>query len=408
MAEAIVAGGGGAARRAGDSLDAALVSATTFLRAHPDFASFDRLEFLASYAIPAAHQLDVVRRLVNVTPVRIPRFWRVDVASPFDAGAFNPAAFAPAGAPPANNALTALGRSLFFDPMLSGARDRSCATCHQPGRAFTDGLVRAKTVQGGAGLRNTPTVMNAGLQPAQFADERVVTLEEQAGEVLRNPVEMGSSVELAATRLNGNSAYRPAFARAFGDTGSAMVTAARVQFALAAYVRALVFLDSRFDRAVRGERTALTAEERRGFNVFMGKAACGTCHFAPLFSGVTPPLYQSSDVEVIGTPASARRPGVVDADSGRARIDRLPIHVRAFKTPTLRNIALTAPYMHNGALTTLDDVLDFYDKGGGAGAGALIADQTLSPQPLNLTAADRAALVAFMRALSDTAYKLGK
>ena len=109
-------------------------------------------------------------------------------------------------------------------------------------------------------------------------------------------------------------------------------------------------------------------EERRGFNLFMGKARCGTCHFAPLFNGVTPPLYERADVEVIGTPGTPEHPASLDADSGRARIDRLAEHVAAFKTPTLRNVALTAPYMHNGACRTLDQVIRFYDGGGGQGA----------------------------------------
>ena len=132
-------------------------------------------------------------------------------------------------------------------------------------------------------------------------------------------------------------------------------------------------MNSRFDRAVRGEKGVLTPLERRGFTVFMGKAACGTCHFAPLFSGDTPPLYLSSDVEVIGTSVSPKRFAALDPDSGRAGIDHLPAHLRAFKTPSLRNITLTAPYMHHGTFATLDEVIRFYDGGGGLGAGAPIA-----------------------------------
>jgi cytochrome c peroxidase len=166
-------------------------------------------------------------------------------------------------------------------------------------------------------------------------------------------------------------------------------------------VRSLATMDSRFDRAARGDTNAMSAEERRGFTLFMGKAGCGTCHFAPLFSGVTPPLYLSSDVEVIGTPSSPRRASVLDPDSGRAGIDLLPTHLRAFKTPSLRNVAGSAPYMHNGAFRTLDDVIRFYDGGGALGAGAHITNQTLAPDSLHLSASERKAIIAFIGSLTS-------
>jgi len=134
----------------------------------------------------------------------------------------------------------------------------------------------------------------------------------------------------------------------------------------------------------------------------MGKGGCGTCHFAPLFSGNTPPRYLASDVEVIGAPASPKWPLRLDPDSGRARIDHLASHLHAFKTPSLRNVALSAPYMHNGAFRTLDDVVAFYDHGGAQGLGAPIANQTLSADSLHLTLSERHAIVAFLGALTDT------
>jgi cytochrome c peroxidase len=245
-------------------------------------------------------------------------------------------------------------------------------------------------------------LINAALQPSQFADERSASLEDQVLEVLRSPAEMRSSAELASARLEADAEYDSAFTSAFSVRPGGAVTPLRVRQALAAYVRSLVALDSRFDRAVRGDTTAMSAEERDGFRLFMGKGGCGTCHFAPLFSGNTPPRYLNSDVEVIGTPTSPTSPLRLDADSGRARIDHLPTHMRAFKTPSLRNIALTAPYMHNGAFRTLDDVVAFYDRGGGQGAGAPIANQTLSADSLHLTQSERHAIVAFLGALTDT------
>ena len=391
------------ARRA---FDTSLMSAAAYLRNHPEFLDFDRLAFITQHVTPSARALDALRRASATQPIRIPRAWRVSAASPFEENAFDVRAYAPTTAPPPSRELVELGRQLFFDARLSGTGARSCASCHNPAAAFQDGLVRAESVQPGgpAVARNTPTLINAALQPAQFADERAVTLEDQVLEVLRSPAEMASSVELAATTLAADASSRAAFARAFADVDHP-VSALRVRQALAAYVRSLVSLDSRVDRALRpgGDTAALDADERRGFSLFMGKARCGTCHFAPLFNGTSPPLYISSDLEVIGTSASPQSPAALDSDPGRARIDHLPIHVRAFKTPSLRNVALTAPYMHNGAFRSLDEVMAFYDGGGGAGAGAHIQNQTLSSDSLRLSAVEKRQIIAFLGALTDTA-----
>ena len=387
------------------ALESTLVAASAYLRSHHDFEAFDRLEYLSAYGEPAARALDALRRAVVRTPLEMPRPLRADAPSPYTQGAFDPAAYAPRNAPRPSPELLALGRRLFSDPSLSSTGTRSCASCHRPELAFSDGLSRAASLNPRVRVeRNTPTLVNAALQPAQFADERAVTLEDQIVSVMASPAEMGTgnSVERAAKVLGATASYRNQFGRAFDAPESGAVTPLRVRQALAAYVRSLVALDSRFDRAVRGDPAALSGEERRGFNLFMGKARCGTCHFAPLFSGVTPPLYERTDVEVIGTSVSPEHPGILDADLGRARIDHLPEHVAAFKTPTLRNVALTAPYMHHGAFRTLDEVLRFYDAGGGQGAGARLTNQTLPADSLHLSASERSAIEAFLRSLTDT------
>ncbi|MEP7000232.1 MAG: cytochrome c peroxidase, partial [bacterium] len=374
-----------------------------YLVAHDDFATFNRLAFITAYAEPAARAVDALRRAANVLPVRIPRAWRADAAWVYAANAFDTRAYAPSGTPIPSRDIVGLGARLFVDPALSGNGRRSCASCHQPAQDFADGMATAASIErsGPRVTRNTPTLINAALQPTQFADERSVTLEDQALEVLRSPAEMGSSVDKAVATLRGRAGYDVLFANAFGGQASSAITPIRVRQALAAYVRSLVALDSRFDRAVRGDTITMSAQERQGFTLFMGKAACGTCHFAPLFSGNIPPHYMNSDVEVIGTSRSAARFSVLDADSGRARIDHLPLHYRAFKTPSLRNVAQTAPYMHNGGFRTLDDVMRFYEGGGGRGAGAHIDNQTLSADSLHLTRPERKAVIAFLGALSD-------
>jgi cytochrome c peroxidase len=390
--------------REANQLEMSLARASTYLRGHRDFDTSDRLTIIVDYLEPVARSLDVFRRAAKIPPLVMPRQLRASAALPYDIDAFDTRIYAPSGTPDTTRNLIVLGKRLFNEPILSKTRARSCASCHLPGRAFSDGLVVAASIDPHAGRvsRNTPTLINAGLEPTQFADERAVTLEDQVVAVLRSPAEMGSSIERATDAVGNDATYRAQFARAFGTTPEHAVTPLRLRQALAAYVRSLVALDSRFDRAVHGDRAALTAEERTGFTLFMSKAGCGTCHFAPLFSGDTPPLYHASDVEVIGTPRVPSRARELDPDSGRARIDHLPNHLRAFKTPTLRNIALTAPYMHNGAFKTLGEVLDFYDHGGGLGAGAKIDDQTLAADSLHLSAGEKRAIIAFLKTLTDT------
>jgi cytochrome c peroxidase len=255
-------------------------------------------------------------------------------------------------------------------------------------------------------VRNTPTLLNTAFQRAQFADQRSAFLEFQFEEVMANPREMALRPDSAARKLDADSALVARFAAAFGNPQEQSLTGQAMSIAVAAYVRSLQALNSRFDRAVRGDTAALSVSERRGFNLFMGRASCATCHFAPLFGGTLPPTYLESEPEVIGVPAarSARR---VDADPGVFAIDRAPLHRHAFKTPTVRNVALTAPYMHNGVFRTLDQVVDFYDRGGGNGLEMHLPNQTLSPAPLELSRQDKRDLVAFLRALTDTSYRDG-
>jgi cytochrome c peroxidase len=378
--------------------------ATKYLRDHPDFEHFDRLEFIAKHVQPLAHSLSVVHSTLAIGAPTKPRAWSAHSASIYDRDAFDPMFFAALGAPRPDSGITDLGRALFFDKRLSPSGTRSCASCHDLARAFTDGRPRAALMPGHAvrgGGRNTPTLINAALQPTLFDDGRAATLEDQATDVLGSPAEMGGSLDHATTVLSRDASLSARFARAFSLPRDSAVRPQTVRFALAAYVRSLVALNSRFDRAARGEASALSDEERRGFNLFMGKARCGTCHFAPLFNGAMPPFLTESEPEVIGVPARRTAHSPVDPDSGRFHLRRIELQLFAFKTPTLRNIALTAPYMHNGVFETLDQVVDFYDAGGGHGVGINI-QQTLPTDSLRLSAVEKRAIVAFMRALTDT------
>ena len=391
-------------------VDSALGRAVEYLRHNADFDRMDRLTFIAAYEGPAARAIQRARTVAQPNPPPVRRTWRDRAASLFDSDAFDPTAYGVSYATTPRPSVVALGAKLFVEPRLSGTGTRSCAFCHEPNKAFTDGRVKRSALEADyqpsareTPARNVPTLLNSALQRTLFADGRAASLEEQVGDVLRSRSEMHSSAELAADRLQGDTTYQTAFAGAFDVTGGQAVNGERVRIALAAYVRTLTTMNSRFDFAARGDTAALTAAERRGFTTFMGKGRCGSCHFAPLFNGTMPPAFTTSEPEIIGVPERpALRHARIDPDPGRAGIDQVKFHRYAFKVPTVRNVELTAPYMHNGAYATLEQVVDFYNAGGGVGVGTGIPYQTLPTRALHLTRGERADLIAFLRALTDT------
>lgn len=383
-------------------LDRTLADAAGYLRAHPDNERLNRLEFYTRFAAPAALAVLAARQTLPDAGLRRQRLWKLGAATVFDSNAFDPAAYNSFDTPPPNARLLALGERLFFDPRLSGPGTKSCSSCHIPSLAFADGRVKSPLLEKGLSFRNTPTLLNAAFSPVLFYDQRAGSLEAQVDSVLAHPHEMASSGTLAGNRLRGDTALRRLFRDAFEGRPEAAITSASVRLALGAYLRSLTAINSRFDRAVRGDTLALTAMEREGFTVYMGKGRCGTCHFLPFFNGTAPPLFKSSESEIIGVPTRPVTNGArLDPDSGRGGFDRMDIHLFAFKVPTLRNINRTAPYMHNGAYQSLEEVIDFYNRGGGAGIGAMVPGQTLPDRKLELTTREQKALVAFMKALDD-------
>lgn len=275
----------------------------------------------------------------------------------------------------------ALGRILFFDPLLSRDRSVSCATCHRPDLAFTDGLVVPLGVAGRAGHRNVPTLINRAWGRSFFRDGRALSLEEQVLEPIRSPAEMDMPLPEALARLERSPRHARAFRSIFGRA-PVETDLARV---LAAYVRSIRAGDSPFDRLTAGDRTALTPLQREGLELFQGRARCDRCHLGALFS----------DEEFHNT-GVAWRDGA-PADSGRFVVTRRAQDIGAFRTPTLREIARTAPYMHDGSIATLEEVLEFYDRGGNA-------NPLLDPRmrPLHLSDAEKRALLAFLHALSGS------
>lgn len=321
-----------------------------------------------------------------------------------DAHAFNTYFFLPGKTHANQKEVADLGRILFFDPALSANSLRACASCHQPEKAFTDGLALSQSFEPGKFLtRNAPTIINSVLQRRLFHDGRAFSFEDQAGRVMSNPLEMHNDFHTVADKLVHSKEYRDLFKRAFADTEDTSITGRSILIAIAEYERTLIGMNTKFDKAISNREGALNEDEKAGFNIFMGKGSCGSCHFLPLFNSLVPPVYVETEWEIIGVPSpKLTNPRQLDADPGRYEIIPVDIFKNAFKTPGLRNVALTAPYMHNGVFKTLDEVIDFYDRGGGKGLGYDVPNQTLSEEPLNLSPTEKFQLKSFLESLTDT------
>jgi cytochrome c peroxidase len=379
-----------------------LTRARDSLNKTTDFNSLDRLHFISQYLNPLTVNLKLAREAMDIPYVPVSYFLDPAASTPFAKGAFNPVYFAPDQAQELTAEKIALGRRLFYDPVLSYNGQRSCATCHNPQRAFTDGLKVPASLAGEAPLiRNTPTILNAALQSGLFYDTRAAYLEDQVNMVVHNKAEMHGDLKSAALKLQEQQDYQQLFENAFHITPD-QINSYRVQQAIASYIRSLVRLNSPFDAYMRGDTAQLTHAARRGFNIFMGKAKCGTCHFMPLFNGVAPPDFAKTEAEILGVPARKNK-AQIDADSGKYTVHKISLYRYAFKTPTLRNVGLTAPYMHNGVFDSLEEVMTFYNNGGGAGMGIQLASQTLPTDSLHLNTREQEDVIAFMHALTDTA-----
>jgi cytochrome c peroxidase len=270
---------------------------------------------------------------------------------------------------PEDNPLTAehieRGRELFFDMRLSRDRTIACASCHDPERGFSDGRPVAIGVFNRVGRRSAPALVNRGYGRSFFWDGRAATLEEQVLQPIQDPNEMGMTLPEVSARVG--------------------MPIDEISRSLASFVRSLLSGDSPFDRFINGDRNALTAEQQAGLQLFRGKANCTACHVGPTFSD-----------ERFHNTGVAWRDGRL-LDEGRSAVTGRIEDRGAFKTPTLREIARTGPYMHDGSVLTLADVVDFYDHGGNASPGL---DAEL--RPLKLTPAEKDSLAAFLNALNGS------
>lgn len=369
------------------------------------FDAFDRYGFIKNNLHP---MLSLWNQTVADWKVSFPFKQKLNynIESFYDASTFNPNAFKPKYSPKVSSEIAQLGKELFFDASLSASGTMNCASCHQPEKAFTDGLRFSTDNNGGFVQRNAPTLLYSGLQQSQFYDARVENLENQILDVINNEKEFHANTEVIVEKLTQSPAYKKRFEALYKQG----IDHKSVRNAMATYIRTLTPFNSTFDRNISGKEDTLTEEETLGFNLFMGKGKCATCHFAPVFNGTVPPYFTESELEVLGVPNSkAWENATVDEDVGRYNVAKAELKRFAFKTPTVRNASKTAPYMHNGVYDTLEEVLKFYNLGGGAGIGIELENQTLPPDPLNLTDTEIAAIIAFIHTLEDninTDYKL--
>ena len=290
---------------------------------------------------------------------------------------------------PITDAKAALGRRLFFDPQLSADGKVSCATCHEPDRAFADARPLAVGVFGRVGRRHSPALVNRGFGRSHFWDGRAATLELQVLQPIEDPNEMASTIADVVARVQTSKEYAAAFDGVFGDG----VTGENLGRALATFIRTIKSVDTPYDRFIAGDRGALSLDAQAGLDVFRRRARCIFCHGEPTFS--------DEGFHNTGVAWQADAAGVgAFADDGRFAVSKLDRDRGSFKTPTLREVARTAPYMHDGSLQTLADVIDFYDKGGRT-------NPKLSNlvRPIGLSAEDKRVLIAFLESLSTAPSK---
>ncbi|MFY7843529.1 cytochrome-c peroxidase [Chryseobacterium gambrini] len=386
--------------------DAILTNGINYLTKNTDFETFDRIEFYKKYIQPLYEEFgswdgrsDDLKEFSG---------WNVGNKNFFSSDFLDPYFYTLLKKDEDNGDLRKLGKEIFYDRNVSNSGKMSCATCHLPENAFTD--LKAKSpsnVEGKTVLRNSPSLYNAVFAKRFFYDLRAFYLEQQAEHVIYNKDEFNTSYESIIKKLKTKPEYRKAFKAAFKN---GEINKENFSKALSSYVASLYSYESDFDQFMRNEKE-ISSDAKKGFNLFMGKANCATCHFAPNFSGLVPPFFNENESEVLGITAKpiSQKPLELDADQGRVnspvRKENSWIYENSFKTVTVRNVALTKPYFHNGAFDTLEEVMDFYNEGGGEGLGLKVKNQTLASDKLNLTQTEIKQIIAFLNSLTDVSRK---
>ncbi len=365
-----------------------------------NFETFDRYAFIKNHTNT---QLSLVNETAKDWDIALKELYYLNPKADnlFASDFLNLPAFGNKGAYNNNQNVIQLGKKIFNDKSLSKDNVMSCATCHDSKKAFTDGFTFAKSNKGKPLLRNTPTLAYVAYQQSFFYDAIAFSLEGQIKNVVENTQEFHTDLFSIEKAILSDSTYVSAFEKLYDDG----VTNRNILNAITNYERSLGDFTSKFDQNMQGKVANLSASEKNGFNLFMGKATCATCHFPPTFNGTVPPKYDESELENLGVPKNADFDNPIkDTDLGRYYLYNIEERKYFFKTPTIRNITLTAPYMHNGVYSTLEEVVTFYNKGGGLGLGIDNPNQTLPEDQLELTDKETKDLVNFMKTLTDETY----
>jgi cytochrome c peroxidase len=294
-----------------------------------------------------------------------------------------------------------IGKLLFYDPILSGNNMRSCASCHKPSEYFTDTtMTTALQFDKQHRLpRNTPTLINSVYNHLLMLDGKHISLQNQGRDVITSPNEMNSNEKEVIKKVLSCKVYKEAFKSFLKLTPEEKdITLNHIVSAITYYDGSYSRFYSPFDNAMN-KKGIVSDDAKRGFNLFMSRAKCATCHFVPNFNGVKPP-YVGSEFEVLGTPADTSFKNL-SSDKGRYVINKAPETLHAFRTGSIRNAEYTRPYMHNGVFNSLEEVIDFYDVGGGLGKKLVVDNQTLSGDSLHLTRREKKDLLAFIYSLNE-------
>ncbi|WP_309640772.1 cytochrome c peroxidase [Flavobacterium sp.] len=297
--------------------------------------------------------------------------------------------------------IDSIGKLLFYDPILSGNNQRSCVSCHKSDDYFTDTQIKTALQfnQTETLTRNTPSLLNASFNHLIMLDGKLLTLQEQAKTVITNPIEMGSNEDEVLAKVLSCSTYKKAFKKFAKYTpAESKISLNHIFSALTSYYGKYSQNYAPFDNAMNKNKP-LQSDEIKGFNLFMSKAQCATCHFLPTFSGIKPP-YIGNEFEVIGVPADTAFTKL-DNDKGRYDVNPAFETSNAFRTSTLRNTDKTRPYMHNGVFKTLEEVINFYNRGGGIGHKLNVPNQTATSDSLHLSLVEKKQLISFIKSLNE-------
>ncbi|MBC7451224.1 MAG: cytochrome C peroxidase [Cytophagales bacterium] len=381
--------------------------ALAFVKSQPEqYSAFDHFTFIQQYVNPLFKEnQSMIRGYRVVSRSLIDYSLNKSSTSIFDKNLYNgqnpKGVFIRVNDEAALIEIDRIGKLLFYDPILSGNNLRSCASCHIPTQHFTD-TTRSSSLQFNRKdlvPRNAPSLINVKYNHLVMMDGAHISLQHQTKGVIGNETEMGSNEEEVLKKVLSCDEYKNAFKKLLKYTPQEPeIGYEHIVSAITMYYSKFSNAYSPFDEAMN-TNASVNASVKEGYNLFMSKAQCATCHFAPQFNGVKPP-YVNSEFEVLGVPEDNLFNALSD-DKGRYGINPAYETMNGFRTGTVRNASFTHPYMHNGVFHTLEEVVEFYNGGGGAGRGLDVPNQTLSSDSLHLTNAEIRDIIVFIESLNE-------